>query len=134
MKLLFDNNLSPYLARGIGVVVAPYGHEVVALRDRFAEATPDIEWIEALGREGGWSVISDDHRIRKIPAERRAWRQAQIKGFFLARGWRKMPTTEKAGRLLLWWPRLVEAEELLAPSAMLEIPIRVGSRLKQLPI
>lgn len=70
MKLLVDNNISPHLARAVAHVVHLDGQDVVVLRDKFCESVPDVEWIAALGREGGWAFLSDDHRIRKNAAER----------------------------------------------------------------
>ncbi|MBE9557834.1 MAG: hypothetical protein IMF08_13330 [Proteobacteria bacterium] len=130
MKLLVDHNISPYLARAVGVVVEPDGHTVIALKDKFSPDATDETWIETLGREGGWAVLTDDHRIRKNPAERAAWRSARLKGFFLAPGWRKFNTIQKTGRLLLWWPRLVDADKQFAEGAVVELPIGPGSRFR----
>lgn len=130
MKLLVDHNISPYLAKAVAAVVSPDGHQVIAKQDKFPRNTADQIWIDALGKEGGWSVITDDHRIRKNPAEKAAWRAARLKGFFLAPGWRKINTIEKTGRLLLWWPRLMEADKLFAEGTVVELPIGPGSRFR----
>ena len=134
MKVLVDNNLSPLLAQAMNILVAPEGHAVVALRDKFSADAKDTEWIEGLGREGGWTVLSGDLRIMRHPAERLAWHRSRLKGFFLARGWSKMKNLEKTARLLLWWPKLVVQEELVGPGAVFQLPINPGSRLKQLPV
>lgn len=42
MKLLFDNNLSPRVARAIHQLIEP-DSRAVALRDKFDATTPDIE-------------------------------------------------------------------------------------------
>ena len=133
MRVLVDNNLSPRLARAIDTLVTP-NHQVVALRDKFPHDAKDVEWIEALGNEGGWVVLSGDVRITKRPAERRAWHRSRLKGFFLAPGWSKMPNLEKTARLLLWWPKLVTQEGLVGPGAVFQIPINAGSRLNQIPV
>jgi hypothetical protein len=131
LNLLVDHNVSPYLARAIAEVVKLEGHRVVPLEEKFHRNTSDFEWILALGDEGGWSFLSDDHRIRKNAAERRALRQARLTGFFFAKGWRKLGTIEKTARVLLHWPRLVRAEQLFHRGAMIEIPVK-GTRLTQL--
>ncbi|GAA0575067.1 hypothetical protein [Caenispirillum bisanense] len=131
MKLFVDNCLPPRLADALNVLVEPEGHRVVALRHMFPQSTSDVDWISALGADGGWAVLSDDHRIRKVQSERMAWRQANLLGFFLAPGWRKMNTVTKAGHLLLWWPRMVTAAEITAPGSMLEIPAGKGARFRQ---
>ncbi len=132
MKLLVDHNISPYLARAVHVVVAPDGHEVHAVADKFGPAAPDIDWISALGREGDWAFLSGDHRIRKNPAEREALRRARLTGFFLAPNWQKMKTAEKTGRLLLKWQTLVDQEKLVTGGALFEV--RVRGKLCSLPL
>lgn len=132
MKLFVDHCICLFIARAMNAVVAPDGHEVVALSDKFPADIDDVGWMTALGDEGGWVVLSDDHRIRKIPAEKAAWRAAKLKGFFLAPGWRKMTTVQKAGLLLLRWPQLVETERNVGVGMMLEIPAGKSSRLRQL--
>lgn len=61
MKLLLDHNLSPKLARALQALFDD--HEVVSLRDKFRDQTPDEEWITALDREGGWAVLTKDLRL-----------------------------------------------------------------------
>ena len=90
MRVMVDNNLSPLLARAIDVLVVPDGHQVVALRSMFPADAKDADWIEALGAEGGWTVLSGDVRITRRAAERLAWHRSRLKGFFLAPGWSRM--------------------------------------------
>lgn len=63
MRFLFDNNLSPLIARAIAVLAEPDGHRVEHLRDRGHGAAPDEEWITRLGEEGGWTIVPGDRRI-----------------------------------------------------------------------
>ncbi|QRF57336.1 hypothetical protein [Variovorax paradoxus] len=44
------------------------GHigEIIHLREKFKAATPDIEWITTLGKEGGWTIISRDGFRKKM--------------------------------------------------------------------
>lgn len=59
------------------------GHEVEFLRNKFDSNTLDMEWLEALGEEGGWIVISADVRITKRNSpERAAWRASGLTAFF----------------------------------------------------
>lgn len=134
MKLLVDNNLPPRLAKALNIIVEVDGHSVTALRELFPENTKDIEWIEELGNDGGWTVVSLDMRITKRPAEKLAWRRSKLKGFFLAPGWASLGVEEKTARLLLWWPKLVQQEGLVGPGAIFEVPVKSGSKLKQLTI
>lgn len=134
MNVLLDNNISPLVARAINVIVEPDGHCVAALRDKFAQDTQDVDWIRALGREGRWLVISGDVHITKRAAERAAWGNSDLLGFFLAPPWSRMRNIEKAGRLLLWWPKILDQANLVAGGALFQLPVNTGSRLKQLKI
>ena len=133
MKVLVDHNLSPHIASAIDALVDPRGHKVVALRKKFPQNTDDEVWIRALGQEGGWVVISGDVRIAKKPAERNAWRQSGLIGFFLAPGWRKFDPLIQTARLLMWWETLVAQAQLVEGGAIFQLPINPGSKLKQLP-
>lgn len=130
MKLFVDNNLSPYLARSMHQIVSVNGDIVVALRDKFSPGTSDLEWIQELGNERGWAVLTDDHRIRKNPAEREAWRSTDLLGFFLAPGWRKQNPIVQTGRLLLQWERFQQAVTMLAPGSIVEVPLGLHSKLR----
>jgi hypothetical protein len=134
LKVLVDNNLSPLLAQAIDLLVSPAGHQVVALRARFSPDAPDAAWITSLGDEGGWTVLSGDVRITRRPAERVAWHQARLKGFFLAPAWNKLSNLEKTARVLLWWPKLLAQEQLVGPGAIFQVPVNPGSRLTQLRV
>ncbi len=122
------------MAGAINVLVEPEGHLVVALRDRFPAETLDVDWIENLAEEGGWAVISGDVRITSRLAERLAWHRSHLKGFFLAPSWSKLASIEKTARLLLWWPTMEIQECLVAPGAIFQLPLKIGSRLVQLRI
>jgi hypothetical protein len=133
LRVLIDNDLSPHIAVAINALVEPRGHQVVPLRRKFPPNTEDVVWIEAPGREGGWVVISGDANISRRAAERQAWRQAGLVGFFLAPGWRKLDTLVQAARLLMWWDKLVAQTGLVEGGAIFQLPINAGSRLRQLP-
>ena len=79
-------------------------------------------------------MLSGDIQITRRPAERAAWHRSKLNGLFLAPGWRKMRTVEQAGKLLLWWPSLVQAEKVIAPGAIFQLSINPGSKLAQIPI
>ena len=53
MRLLFDNNISPRVPRAINALISGEGGEAIPLRDKFPANTPDIDWIESIGNEGG---------------------------------------------------------------------------------
>jgi hypothetical protein len=128
LKLLLDNPLSPRIAHCLQALFEG-DHEIVALRDKFAANTIDVEWITALDREGGWAVITRDLQIRKRPHERAALDKANIVFFFLAGAWRKSTVEDTAVRLIRWTPKIV-AQTTLAASGRFELPINPGSKLR----
>jgi hypothetical protein len=107
---------------------------VVALRYEFPADAPDVQWIGELGRRGAWVVISGDVQITKRAAERAAWRSSGLIGFFLAPAWSGFKTIEKAGRLMLWWPKIRAQASLVSGGAIFQLPINPGSKLKQLQV
>jgi hypothetical protein len=138
VKVLIDHNISPHIAHALAAMAGPDGHTVRAKSEMFdvARSVPDTQWLSALGGEGGWAFISDDHRIYRNPHERAAMLQARAVGFFLEPAWRKPNVSdyERAARLILWWPRLVQQCEQVAPPAAYRVPIGPGSRLRPIPL
>ena len=133
MKLLVDNNISPAIAEAVDVLVNPDGHMVISLREKFGRGdVADTDWIAKLAQEGGLSVLSGDIKITKRRAEKEAWRASKLKGFFLAPAWASYNNIERSWRLLRWWPKLVEAEALVGPGAIFQLPVNATSRLHQL--
>lgn len=130
MKLLLDNNLPPRVARALHLLVEADGHTVTHLRDRFPSNTPDIEWLNTLGNEGGWAILSADMRIHKNRAEREAWRKSNTVAFFLSRWWSKQKFTAIAARILMRWSDLEDQYRLVAAPAAFEV--RSTGKLKQL--
>jgi hypothetical protein len=122
LRVFLDNNLSPSLARALHTLIEPEGDQVVHLSERFAPETEDRAWIEALGAEGGWVVISADRRIHRNKLEREAWRRSRLVVFFLGPQWRRLRHIEIAWRLLRWWPRIEEQARLVSPPAAFELP------------
>lgn len=110
MKLFFDNNLSPKLARGLHALVAP-DHQVVHLKERFAGNTPDEVWMRALAGESDWVIVSGDLQIRKNPHEIRAWKEAGHTTFFLKKGWIDLPFWDQAWKFAKVFPELLATAE-----------------------
>jgi hypothetical protein len=128
LKLLLDHNLSPKLARALAALFTPE-HQIVALRDKFSPGVPDVDWITALDREGGWAVLTRDLRIRTRPHERIAMDRARIVFFFLAGAWKRFTVEETAARLIRLIPKMAAQTEL-ADRGRFELPINAGSKLR----
>jgi PIN like domain len=104
-------------------------HHIIALRDRVPANTTDVEWITALGREGGWAVLTRDLHIRTRPHERAALDRARIVFFFLAGAWNNLGVEETAARLIRWIPKMA-AQTDLAERGRFDLPINAGSKLR----
>lgn len=78
------------------------------------EEVKDIEWIRALGEEGGWVIVSADPHITRSKAERAAWAESGLTGFFLSE-WAHRQRWKQASHLMKWWPE-IEREVREGPS------------------
>lgn len=128
MRLLCDNNVSPRIAHCLQALFKSQ-HEIVTLRERFAQNATDVEWITALSQQGGWAVLTKDLRLRTRPHERAALDQSRIVYFFLAGSWTKYGVEETATRLIRWVPKMA-AQIDLADRGRFELPINAGSKLR----
>ncbi|MBL9070511.1 MAG: hypothetical protein JNM03_11050 [Sphingopyxis sp.] len=130
MKLLVDNNLPPVLGRGLGALFAGR-HEVAHIKDKFGRGNlPDVDWIEALGAEGGWCVLSGDRNIAKKRPSREAFLGAGLIGFFPLPAVMSLPLHRQAARILTLWPT-IEATALVIERGCFELGIS-GSKLRQM--
>lgn len=68
----------------------------------------DAEWIETLGREGGWTILSGDLRIARQRPSRELFLRAGLVGFFPMPAVLEMPLHRKAARILTLWPNIVD--------------------------
>lgn len=123
MKLLVDNNLPSALAQGLAAFFAPED-QIIHIKDKFGTGSlPDVEWITALGNEGGWSILSADIRIAKKRPSRELLLRSNLIGFFLAPSMDKHPIHEKAARLLMRWMDL-RAIANSTQRGVFEVPVR----------
>ncbi len=74
VRLYFDESARAVrdTLQGMGFCIAP----------TLPEKTPDTEWLAEAGRNG-WTVITEDNRITKNPAEHRALIENEVKCFIL---------------------------------------------------
>jgi hypothetical protein len=127
LKFLFDNNLPPSLARGIGELSKfdPKVEQVIALRDKFEANTSDEIWLSHLADEGGWIIISRD-KFKKSSAEQELIRRRGLTVFVLDPQWNK-PYWVQAAQLVQWWPKILAVSQLTSKTA-LRVPWRVTSK------
>ncbi len=123
MKLFVDNNLPPVLARGLDALFAR-DHEVICHRDKFGKThVKDEEWIQALGREGNWVVLSGDLNIARKRPSRELFLRSGLVGFFPKAAVMELPLHRKAARILTVWLRMEEISEAVQ-SGVFELPVR----------
>jgi hypothetical protein len=137
LKLFFDNCTSPTLATTIHGYVQHYGHTAAHIMDLpCGRHAPDVEWIEMLGADKGeaWIVITGDTRIQKNPAERRAFRQANLRGLVLAPAYQKTPLNQQAAFFLWRWPDVEQLAKLTGAPFLFELPMNKSSRIRPLPL
>lgn len=107
MRFFLDNNLAPKLARGFHQFVLGE-HEVVHLRDRFSQDTPDVEWMRALAAESPWIILSRDVAIGHNPHKVEAWKAAGHTIFFLKTGWTNIEFWPQVQKLARCFPEIIQ--------------------------
>jgi hypothetical protein len=127
LNLLVDNNLSPSLAQSLQPLFPEY--QIIALRDKFAANTTDLEWINALSAEGGWSAVTAERRLKTRPHERLALDRSRIVFFFLTGSWLKYSVPEIAWRLIRLAP-LMARQAAIADSGLFDLPVNATSKLR----
>lgn len=132
MKVLVDENLPPALARSLHALFEPE-HAVIHIRERFGPGITDVEWIRGLSQEGRWAIISGDRRIARNRAERQAFHESKLIGFFLAPAIAKSPVTKQMIRILALWDNMVDLAGRIEGGALFELPGK-SSRLRQIRI
>jgi len=134
VKFFIDNCLPPRWAPSLSALADPGQFEVAHLRTKFEQNTPDIEWIQRLSTEGGWTIISGDVRITKSLHEREAWLSSGLTAFFLVKGW-DFPLWEKTWRFVRWWPKIIEQTQMVKPGAGFFVPVNFKSgKFEQVPL
>ncbi|THJ36172.1 hypothetical protein E8K88_02600 [Lampropedia aestuarii] len=136
MKFFLDNNLPPNWAEcvsGCSRNQFSDGHvqTVTHLRAMFPASTDDLVWIEQLGHEKNWAIISQDKFRKKQGGERLALKASGISVFVLQKSWSSYPYWEKTAQFILWWPKIVELANNVEGVAM-EVPWRLSGKFQQL--
>lgn len=90
-------------SKALGSVLAGAGVGHIAHHQRFAPDSPDIEWIQAAGREG-WIAITRDQNIRRKPNELAAIRRSRVIIFVFTSG--NLSATQTAAILLKALPQI----------------------------
>lgn len=124
MKFFFDNHLPPSLARALHLLSFDEGHSVEHLRDKFLPSITDVDWIKALGIEGGWIIVTADRKILTSPHEFAAWKEANLTTFFLDRGWGSMQRWDIIWKIAQRWPKIMEMSNRYSTGMMFRVQVR----------
>ncbi len=116
MRFVLDHNMSPKFAEALRAL----DRDVIALRENWAQNTPDVDWLRDIGAEG-WALVTVDKRIRTRPQEQLVFMQTGVTGFFLGRFWPKMQFWDQATWLIRYWPRFEAFAESLGKPACLAV-------------
>ena len=130
MRFFVDNNIAPAIARALHALADYDDHEVYHLKDKFDRATNDEVWLTTLAQEGGWVILSGDHRITKRPHERQAWLESGLTAFFLAKRWMTTGFHQQAWMLVRWWPEIFAQAARVESGTGFLIPFAAKGRFK----
>jgi hypothetical protein len=97
-------------------------HTVEHVRDFVAKKTNDVDWIQQVTSEGGWTVISGDRRMITRQHELKALRDGKVTTFILAPGWSPLRFWDKAWMLVRWWQVISDEASTVAPGTIFIIP------------
>ncbi|MEX0970820.1 MAG: hypothetical protein WD046_10295 [Paracoccaceae bacterium] len=131
IKVLFDHNMPPAIAKALHALVKIDGHEVWALKDKFPPDIKDIELFNELGKERKWVVISKDKAQAKRLPERSALLRAGVLGIYLAPSVEKQPINQQAATILWHWKAIVAQRENNENGLFL-LPVNKGAKFRSL--
>lgn len=131
VKVLFDHNMPPVIARALHVLVKDDGHESYALRERFPIDIKDVDLFEALGKEQNWVFISKDVANASRKPERAALLRSGVLGIYLAPAVQKSRVNEQAATIIWQWDRIV-SQRLNNANGLFLLPVNKGSKFRAL--
>lgn len=131
VKVLFDHNMPPAIARALHALISVEGHEALALRDKFDKKIKDVDLYNDLGREKDWIVISKDVSQAKRKPERAAILRGGILVFFLVPSVEKLPPNQQAATILWHWDAIV-AQRKSNENGLFLLPQNKGAKFRSL--
>ncbi|WP_317055076.1 hypothetical protein [Roseovarius rhodophyticola] len=119
VKVLFDHNMPPCIAKALNELINIDGHSAFALRDLFPTNISDIEYFDKLGRD--WIVISKDLKNSRKKAERAAILNNQVIAFYLSPALQKKKIGQQAAAILWHWDKML-AQRSLMRNGLFQLP------------
>jgi PIN like domain len=129
VKVLFDHNMPPAIARALHALISVDGHEAFALKDRFDQKITDVTLYTELGRERDWIVISKDIAQAKRKPERAAVLRGGILVFYLAPSVEKLAPNQQAATILWHWEAMVRQRNTNENGLFL-LPLNKGAKFR----
>lgn len=128
VKVIFDHNMPPSIARALHEIIQIDGHEAHPLRKLFQVDISDVEYFSELGPD--WIVISKDLQNSKKKAERSAILRNNIVAFYLSPALQKKKIGEQAAAILWHWDKML-AQRSSLQNGLFQLPEN-KSRFKSL--
>ncbi|MDA7967022.1 hypothetical protein [Ruegeria sp.] len=119
VKVLFDHNMPPCIARSLHELIKVDSHEAFALRDVFPKNISDIDYFNRLGSD--WIVVSKDLQNSKKKAERAAILRNNVVAFYLAPSLQKRKVGEQAAAILWHWDKVL-LQRSTVKSGLFQLP------------
>ena len=135
VKFFLDRNIARRFAPVLRIMTGqPHDslERIVHMWEKFEneEELDDVDWIPVLGDEGNWVIVSGDPQITRSKAERAAWAESGLTGFFLS-DWARRQRWKQAAHLMKWWPEIERETREGSPGRGFLIPW-LGSTWKQI--
>lgn len=127
MTYLFDNNISPKLARMLQALDV----DARPLRDEFPAGIKDPQFLPLL-KGSGWTFVTLDKHIRSRPVEVAALKESGVMSLFIAPFFAKMEIWAQATWLIKNWPTIERFVSAAAPGTITLFQQRGGSRLTRI--
>lgn len=119
VRVIFDHNMPPRIARALHELVKDDGHEVHALKDIFPIDISDIEYFYKLGPD--WIVISKDLHNSRKKAERAAILKNKVVAFYLSPSLQKKRVGEQAAAIMWHWDKILN-QRLSVENGLFQLP------------
>lgn len=117
----FDNDISFRIVEALKILSRPNsGIELIALRDRFAQDTRDVDWIPTVA-DAGWIIISRDNNQRRREAELKALKQHHATALYLRQSSKSLELYRDAARMIGNWPKITEWGARVTPGTLVRL-------------
>ena len=121
MKFFFDNCISPKIVEFIKDLFQE-DYELVHLTEKFSASTKDPVWINQLGMEGDWILITGDVRIKRAKPNKRALRESKLTAFVFPNEFSNLKIFQQIGCIALLWPKIIEKAVEFPPKKIFDLP------------